>query len=288
LTRFLQSPVALLSLLAILGIVGCLGDSDTLTIGAPPVGSRYQFNVFGDTQDGYPIYAALIDLALSTGIPAFNVRTGDMIADPDRGGIWSVFMAYSEPLIENGGLLPVIGNHDVTDQASMDRFLAVFPDVPVEGYYCRTINTCFCVILNSEELGNPGRLGAVQMAWLDAQLGSPDALASEITIVFVHRPPFPLHHHADSPLMDNAALHQLLLAHGVQVVMSGHEHDYTHEVRDGIHYIIAGSSGAPMQLPSSSPASFYHFVQGYMLSDRLVLRVFDVFGRKRDEIEILF
>lgn len=244
-TKFTVRALWLLATTAWLAVglaagAGCMGPDDGVTIAAPPAGTLAQFNVFGDSRDGNPVYARLIDTALSSGTPAFNLHLGDMISEPYHAAEWPVFMSVSGPLVFSGGLLPVIGNHDVDDGASLDRLRSVFPDIPPTGYYARTLGSCFVVFLNSEETDTPRQtLSAAQLAWLEDRLASAEALAGELVIVCIHRPPFPQNHHAGDPLVNAEALHQIMVDHGVRLVLAGHEHSYTRRVRDGVTYVIS-------------------------------------------------
>ncbi|MBF0290242.1 MAG: metallophosphoesterase [SAR324 cluster bacterium] len=257
-------------------------------VNPPPKGSLYHFNVFGDSRSGNAIYSSMISVALTAGTPAFNVHIGDMISTPAEGGEWQVFKALSKPLLEQGGLFPIVGNHDVDDQASLDRLTTVFPKITAKGYYSRVIETCFCVFLNSEALDTDKRsLGEVQMNWLKEQLVSEAAQQSPFIAIFVHRPPFPQNHHKDEPLANYEEFHQLMIRRGVALIFSGHEHSYTHQVKDGVNYVISGTSGSPVFKAAGKNSAFFHFVQVSVLEQKLVLKVFDLFGRKRDEFEIL-
>jgi tartrate-resistant acid phosphatase type 5 len=70
-----------------------------------------------------------------------------------------------------------------------------------------------------------------------------DAAPGTWRIPFTHHPPFcagPKHHDLQ-PLAD--LLVPLLHRSGVQLVLSGHEHNFQHQHRDGVDYLITGASG---------------------------------------------
>ena len=43
-----------------------------------------------------------------------------------------------------------------------------------------------------------------------------------------------------------AEFHDLFVENGVDIVFSGHDHQYYHTVRDGIDYVVTGGGGAPL------------------------------------------
>ncbi|MBF0277096.1 MAG: metallophosphoesterase [SAR324 cluster bacterium] len=251
----------------------------------PPKGTQYHFNVFGDSRGGNSVYASFVTIALTAGIPAFNVHIGDMISDPEKGGEWPIFEAISRPLLGKP-FYPVIGNHDVDDEESLERLRSVFPQVSTKGYYSKLIKTCLCIFLNSEELEHSEKSpGETQMNWLKTQLSAIDERQNRYIAVFVHRPLFPQNHHKDEPLSNYEALHQMMVKFKVPLVFSGHEHSYSRYEKDGIQYIITGSSGSPL-FQGAGKNAFFHFAQISVLEEKLIVKIFDLFGRIRDEVEI--
>lgn len=271
-------------------LAGC-GDSESaVEVDSPPAGTQFFFNVFGDSRSGNSIYSSLISTALTAGNPDLNFHVGDMISAPDNGSEWPFFDSISSLLKIGSSFYVVIGNHDVNDQDSFNRLRAVYPFVTATGYYTVTHKTGYFIIMNSQEVNesSSGEVSRTQIDWLEARLASAEAQQASFIVVFLHRPLFPQNHHKDEPLAENAELHQLFINYGVHAVFSGHEHSYSHIVKDGIHYLITGTSGSPLFEEAGVESAFYHFAQVSVLSNQLYVRIFDLFGRKRDVIEIAF
>ncbi|MEM7355733.1 MAG: metallophosphoesterase, partial [Acidobacteriota bacterium] len=91
-------------------------------------------------------------------------------------------------------------------------------------------------------------LGDTQRAWLEATLRTSDA---PIKLLFIHHAVGG--HGGDEPnsaygrgggraarVGEQARIHQLMLEHGVQIFFYGHDHVFTDQIVDGIHYTLPG------------------------------------------------
>jgi predicted phosphodiesterase len=252
-----------------------------------PDGAAYYFSIFGDSRDGNDIYSILQNRSVMAGKPLAAIHLGDMISTPKSAEQWPSFVSLTETYFENQRFFPVIGNHDVEDARSFDLFMATFPQLDASGYEVEKIGDCFCIILNSEDLEvRPGVIGPTQLAWLEAQLSSEAAQNAPFRIVFVHRPPFPQHHHKDKPLQPTDTLHEFFKKYKVTVVFAGHEHSYARIEKDGIFYVISGGAGSPLHADAGRDAAFYHYVQVSYLKTTLQVRTIDHTGRVRDDFTI--
>jgi predicted phosphodiesterase len=252
-----------------------------------PDGAAYYFSIFGDSRDGNDIYSILQNRSIIVGNPLAAIHLGDMISTPKSSEQWPSFVSLTETYFENRRFYPVIGNHDVEDARSHDLFMATFPQLDSPGYEVEKIGDCFCIILNSEDLEvRPGVIGPTQLAWLETQLNSEAAQKAPFRIVFVHRPPFPQHHHKNKPLQAAADLHEIFKKYKVTAVFAGHEHSYSRMEKDGIHYVISGGAGSPLHGDAGLDAAFYHYVQVSYLKSALQVRTIDHTGKVRDDFTI--
>lgn len=252
-----------------------------------PEGAAYYFSIFGDSRDGNDIYSILQNRSVLVGKPLAAIHLGDMISTPKSSEQWPSFVSLTETYFANQSFYPVIGNHDVEDARSYDLFMATFPQLDTPGYEVENIGDCFCIILNSEDLEvRPGVIGPTQLAWLEAQLGSEAAQKAPFRVVFVHRPPFPQHHHKDKPLQPIENLHELFTKYKVAAVFAGHEHSYGRMEKDGVFYIVSGGAGSPLHADAGPDAAFYHYVQVSYLKTALQVRAIDHMGKVRDDFTI--
>ncbi|MCA1719103.1 MAG: metallophosphoesterase [Actinobacteria bacterium] len=79
-----------------------------------------------------------------------------------------------------------------------------------------------------------------QKAWLERDLGE---TRQPWKFVFFHRPPYSSSEHG-SDLVVREDLEPTLARHGVDVVFSGHDHDYERTVQiKGVTYVVTGGGG---------------------------------------------
>ena len=176
-------------------------------------------------------------------------------------------------------LLAVLGNHDVEDNNGDAQAAAL--GMPGR-WYSTTIGDTLVVSLDSTQPDNPD-----QLVWLEATLASSDA---RWTIVTMHHPPYSGGYHGSSHGVRSAFVPSFE-QFGVDVVFSGHDHDYQRsEEIDGVTYVV---SGAAAKLRDAHLADFsvvawaeYHFVDISVWSDRLELRAVDHNDNVIDEFAI--
>jgi len=141
-----------------------------------------------------------------------------------------------------------------------------------QDYYAFTWGDALFVVLNVVTYtltphllsSNPGvpddwTLGAAQMAWLRQTL---ENATSKWRFLFIHHTVGGAAGDFDNSAYgrgggqaarvgEQSVVHDLMLAHGVQIFFYGHDHVFTDMVVDGIHYTLPGSSGAPWKFTAS-------------------------------------
>lgn len=145
---------------------------------------------------------------------------------------------------------PVLGNHDSRTQGGAPYY-AYFGAAAGEagkGWYSFDHEGWHVVALNSEIAIDSA---SEQLRWLEADLRAHPA---RCTLALTHRPLFSSGKHGNSARM--APLARLLYRHGVDVVLSGHDHNYERfapqdtaaradSVRGLVQFVV-GTGGAPM------------------------------------------
>ena len=85
--------------------------------------------------------------------------------------------------------------------------------------------------------------GSEQYRWLEGELQK--FAGKTWKFVFFHEPLYSSGVHGpDLALRD--ALHPLFVRYGVDLVFTGHDHDYERSAADGVTYIVTGGFGAPL------------------------------------------
>jgi acid phosphatase type 7 len=149
---------------------------------------------------------------------------------------------------------PVIGNHDARTErgAAYYRYFGAAAGPAGKGWYSWDLQGWHLVALNSE-LRDPA-LEREQLRWLEADLR---AHPTRCALAYVHRPPFSSGQHGNSARM--ATVLRILYRHGVDVILSGHDHDYERfapqdtlarpDPARGIVQFVVGTGGAPLYRP---------------------------------------
>jgi hypothetical protein len=155
-----------------------------------------------------------------------------------------------------------VGNHEYMTQGAQGyyAYFGAAAGDPARGYYSYQVGSWHVVVLNSncEEVGGCGA-GSPQEAWLRADLA---ANRSECALGYWHHPRFS----SGSVHGDNAFMRDLwrtLQELGVDVVLTGHEHNYERfapqdadgraDPTRGIREFVVGTGGHPTLYPFAPP-----------------------------------
>jgi 3',5'-cyclic AMP phosphodiesterase CpdA len=219
------------------------------------------------------------DLMLHTGDIAYGSGTLSQLES-------TFFASYSE-LLGSIPAFPASGNHDYeTNAAAPYRQVFALPEnggpEGRERWYSFDWGDVHFVALDTE------RVDAAQIRWLERDL-SDNTLPW--TIAYMHRPPYSSGTHGGSRAVRDAFV-PVFEAHGVQVVFSGHDHDYerTHTI-NGVTYVVTGGGGHGTRAVGRSSFTAFsedvlHFVYGELDSGALVLHAIDAVGREFDSVRV--
>ncbi len=194
--------------------------------------------------------------------------------DPDRVAA-TVFRPLG-PVLDGGTeLVPVLGNHDVRHDNG-DRQAAAL-GMPGR-WYSTVVDDALIVALDSTRPQDPD-----QLAWLRAAL---EADSARWTIVIMHHPPYSAGYHGSSRDVRDA-FSPLFERFGVDLVLSGHDHDYQRsEPIGGVTYVVSGGGAKTRRTGRADFTevswSTHHFVDLAVWPDRLELRAVDQDGREFD------
>jgi 3',5'-cyclic-AMP phosphodiesterase len=159
--------------------------------------------------------------------PAFIVVSGDLTDD----GSAESFQVVKEVLTElDNGAAPVLlalGNHD--DRATFRRVILgeEHADDQEPYYHSRLIDGLRVIVLDSSIPGEAGgALGAVQLAWLEDELGRPTPRGNLIVLHHPCRLAGPVHHYPAFIVREATALQAIVARHRDRVVgvLAGHSH----------------------------------------------------------------
>lgn len=214
------------------------------------------------------------------------VHTGDLVY---YGDLVSRYTQVVErpfgPLLDAGVTIrPVLGNHDFDYVATM-RLLERL-GLPGRYYSFRSGPVEFFMLDSTPpEFGGGG--GDAQLAWLIDRLGTSTA---RWKVVVVHHPPFSSASHGSDDAAPRA-LAPVLAEHGVDIVLSGHDHHYERTTpQRGVTYVVTGGgakrSGVSGAEFTAASADRLHFLVVDVEGDRMAIDAIDHRGEVFDRFTL--
>ncbi len=197
--------------------------------------------------------------------------------DPARL-VHTVFRPFDRVLDDGASLYAIVGNHDAGHADEQMELLGM-----TGTWWAAHLPGDVLVIgLDSNRVGDPAQRDFLEETLRDA--------TERWRIVAVHEPPYSAGYQGSS-LAIREAFSPLFERYGVQLVLSGHEHDYQRSVPiDGVTYVISGAGGRTRgtgeEAFTVTSYAVYHYVDVNIWSDRLLLRAVDQDARVFDEVEI--
>lgn len=268
-------------------LVGLTEPAGFFTAPAPGAVAPVQFAVFGDSGSGDSDQRHL-RAQLSTVPLDFLLHTGDLAyQDGSAAQINGTVFGIYRDLLKSFSFFPVPGNHEYASQRAAPYLQAfVLPENGdpdgLERYYSFDWGDVHFVALDTEQIGQR------QAAWLDADLSRNQL---PWTIAYGHRPPFSSGEHGSDGAFQKWFV-PLLEQHGVQLVLSGHDHDYERtKAINGVTYVVTGGGGVGTRPVGFSDftafsESVIHFVYIEIFADTLRLHAIDGVGREFDQVLI--
>jgi hypothetical protein len=242
----------------------------------PESGAPVTFLVYGDTRTDMTAHAAVVR-ALANTPSDFLVNTGDLIEDGGRAEDWQSFFDVEGKLLQQRAMFVAVGNHELYDDRAGVNFARYFgyTDAPgvTQPYGTTRWGSVRFFFLNSMHDWSSGP----DRAWLQRELGHADGEPGLVwRIAVMHQGPWSSGPHGASAAMLDAHVPELLAAHGVDLVFSGHDHIYERGVVGRLKYVISGGGGAPLYKASKIAStrmveSVHHFVE--VAADGDALRV---------------
>lgn len=180
--------------------------------------------------------------------PDFVVCAGDMIMGgppSEVGPMWDEFLGNVAAL--DAPFFPVAGNHDTMN--TDPEVLRVYEERVGPFNYAVRRGTVECVVLNTEEPGDPDGFSAAQREWLKTTLA---ASTARHLFLFLHAPLF-----MGNWDRDWAHIAEMIKPYPMRAVFAGHLHYYRHwGERDGVQYVVSGSAGGGVRTPEEEGGLF--------------------------------
>ena len=249
-----------------------------------PLGKR-PVAIVGDSQHDPAVHKKIIEAIVKEN-PVAVFSLGDQVDDGESREQWKIFNETISPLRAIAKYYPALGNHEKNSALYYENF--GFADN--ERWYTVEENAIRFIILDSNA---PLTVDSEQYHWLKSILAKNESGADFIAVLF-HHPLFTTSasHTEDEKLWRKTAL-PLFKRYRVDIVFSGHCHNYERSFYDGTYYIVSGGGGSRLygkgreSAYSQVFAKKYHYCRLENNGGRLVMSVFDIGGALIDRIEIV-
>jgi 3',5'-cyclic AMP phosphodiesterase CpdA len=182
------------------------------------------------------------------------------------------------------GVAGALGNHDVLVRNGRYEFDTL--NMPAARYR-RTVGNVDLIVLNSNSVNDN------QTAWLETALGDSTALWK---IVVFHHPAWTCGEYRSHPGVMSRWV-PLFQQYGVDLVLSGHDHNYQRfAARNGVRYLVHGGGNTRLYPIEPCPASyptrrFARALRGFLFirarDTVLHVRSVNLRGRTVDDVSIL-
>ncbi len=241
--------------LVLLGIFGIRYPApiSPSSISPPPL----HFIVFGDSGTGDLAQGKLAAVMEHYPID-FILHTGD-IAYPDgtEKELQDNFVNVYAPLLKKVPFYPAPGNHDYLTN-DLDPYLNHFGK---QRYYSFDKDNIHFISLDT----NTPLFGEEMTQWLENDLEN--RKRAIWTVVFFHHPPFSSGQAHGSSFLVRQKIVPILEKHHVDLVFSGHEHNYerTKPINGIIYVVTGGGSGTLYEMGPIADFSAVHAVQTHFV-----------------------
>jgi hypothetical protein len=275
----------------------------------PDGGLPVRIAVLGDSGFGQVLTYDLAQ-AMAAQKPDLFIHTGDLVYNANQedtpvAAFQLKFFATLSPILHQAAVFPVVGNHELYDDARWNGrayYFDVFPMLPglssseswaeIQGgnreWYRLELGPLQFLFLDTQ-LFYGGNLRGEQNEWLQERLADG---AFRYSIPIFHVPPYTSgRHRLDGtpvvrswvPLFENSH---------VPLVLSGHDHNYERLFQDGITYVVSGGgSTALYQQGRPLDISQVFFAQSHFLildvsAESIHVSAFSSEGATLDEFTI--
>lgn len=258
---------------------------------AAPLAAPFRFVVYGDTRTRHDVHTRVITELMKHGIPDFILHTGDLVAEGNDSALWPIFFGIEKDLLRQAAFFPSLGNHERNTHYFQDLFHGTTP------YYSFDWGNGHFTIIDSDlqSMGSTERernaFWAEQIRWLEDDLQTHQS--ARFRFVIAHHPPYTavVSRQGDNPHM--TALVPMMEKYHVSAAFFGHDHNYQHYLKGGIHYVITGGGGAPLYDVSKPPeeitqkvASIENFVTVSVDGESVHVQAIDINGNTVEEFDI--
>jgi hypothetical protein len=263
-------------------------------------GGTIRLVAFGDSGNGSTAQGQIAALMENETFD-FAVHTGDIAYSSGTYAQYDLyFFPYYRDWLRRMAIFPSIGNHDdLTGSATpyrrffvlpRDGASAAFPS-NAERFYSVDYGPVHLIALDTEAAFVSPARRQEQLAWLEADLQA--SQDQPWRIAFFHRPPYSSSTAHGSDLAVRQAFSPLFEEYNVQLVLTGHDHDYERTVpwreppedttQQAVTYVVTGGGGAALYPAGRSEwtafsRSAHHYVRAIVSPTQATLEAVGTSG----------
>lgn len=251
------------------------------TAAAPGVSEPIRFVAVGDTGAGSPAQRAIakritevpFDFALFLGDIAYQSGTAKQLEE-------RFFNVYRD-ILRYVPAFPTIGNHERRTQKGRPYFDAFVLPTP-ERYYSFDWGDVHFVAIDTTHRD------AAQLAWLDDDLRR---TKQPWKIVFGHHTMYTSSVRTAAATRIRKAFAKILTDRKVDLVLTGHEHQYERFRVANVNYIVSGGGGARLMyfwgnLRALKQSAVHHFLTFEATAESLLMKAINIDGREIDTLHL--
>jgi hypothetical protein len=251
-------------------------------------GAPLKFLVYGDNRTDPTAHSAVVRALVAT-TSDFLVNTGDMVEDGGRAADWQSFFDIEATLLRDRALFVAIGNHELFDDRAGANFARYFgfaePGGVAQPYGTVRLGSVRFFFMNAMHDWDEGE----ERHWLERELARADGEPGLVwRVAVMHQGPWSSGPHGGNAMLIRAHVPQLLEAHKIDLVFSGHDHIYERGDVGGVKYVVSGGGGAPLYRASRIAStrkqeSTYHFIEVLISSEAIRLVAHRIDGSLLDQ-----
>lgn len=242
--------------------------------------------IAGDSQHDNVVYERIVARIVKEN-PVAVFSLGDQVDNGNDLAQWQAFNRVIKPLLQIAKYYPCLGNHENNSALYFHNFNFLHN----KRWYTVIDNRIRFIVLDST---SPLAIDSAQYQWLEKVLAKSQKEKVDFVILLFHHPLFTTStsHHSDEQHWAQVIL-PLFQVYRVDIVFSGHSHNYERSFYNGTYYIVSGGGGSALvDQGTTSPYSQvfvkrYHYVRLDNRNGILVMSVFDIDGALIDKIEIV-
>ncbi len=231
------------------------------------------------------------DVMLSNPNLEFILHTGDIVNSGGEQDDWDRYYEDIDLLVQNNvTFYYAVGNHETytyklpdgsygPQELNLSTYMSNVEMPGNERFYSFDNKGIHFIIINTNEnWTHEFEITTVQEEWIIDDLQSN---TMNFTIAMIHRPMYSIKDasRAYEAGIIRAVLEPIFIEYGVDLVFSGHDHNYYNTIREGIQHIGTSGGGAPLYFPQATDQAIdgdvyiseYHYCNISITEDTLTI-----------------